>query len=431
MTYQKGGFMLGVFANRNEKRDFIIKELEGWAVNDTDVYIASAFFTDAEVVEDLLSKGCRLLMVVRLGFPTSPRAIERVIRHPNLQLRFYTGHSFHPKLYILGDKVALVGSANLTRSALLTNQEVVVSIDSSDDRFVELMAIFEDYWDEADVLTDAQLAIYKEFHNQFLRHQQAADALGQKVLEKLGDKSPRNIDRGSAKPNKQSLFLSNFRRTYQEGVSAFTIVRGAYEASGYRKVDEEDVPLRIEIDSFISYVREKVAVGESWKSGPIRPPSEQDTLIKGLIGKWSQVAWPHFEDTIVGTNYPRLKRVFGSREAIMAADDSDLFDALATLHSFHDRFRFFDGGLATWKREFPTFNDPKRTRETLAYLVFGDGDIVERMANAIYSPRYRLNEFGQANVQELVGWCNREELPIINGRTTKVLRYFGSNVRQL
>ncbi len=123
--------------------------------------------------------------------------------------------------------------------------------------------------------------------------------------------------------------------------------------------------------------------------------------------------------------------MFGSREAILAANDSDLFDALGTLHSFYDRFRFFDGGLAGWKREFPTFNDPKRTRETLAYIVHGDGDIVQRMANAIFDPRWKLNEFGQANVQELIGWRNREDLPIINGRTTKVLRYFGSKVRQL
>jgi hypothetical protein len=53
------------------------------------------------------------------------------------------------------------------------------------------------------------------------------------------------------------------------------------------------------------------------------------------------------------------------------------------------------------------------------------------MANSIFDSKYKLNEFGQANVQELVGWCNREDLPIINGRTTKVLRYFGSKVRQL
>lgn len=123
--------------------------------------------------------------------------------------------------------------------------------------------------------------------------------------------------------------------------------------------------------------------------------------------------------------------MFASRDSILSADDSDLFDGLATLHSFHDRFRFFDGGLSTWKREFPASNDPERTRQTLAYLIFGADDVVERMANAIYSPQYKLNAFGQSNVQELVGWYNREELPIINGRTTKVLRYIGSKVRQL
>jgi HKD family nuclease len=426
-----GATMQGVYANRNASNDFILNELERRSASGCDVYIASAFFTDLEVVERLLAKGCKVLMVVRLGFPTNPDAIEKAMRNLNLQLRVYTGHSYHPKLYIFGDEVALVGSANLTRSALLTNQEVVVSIDSSDDRFIELMAIFEDYWDGAEVPTTTQLAAYRDLFKQFSKLENEVDLLAQKVLDKIGDKSPNNINRGKPKENKQSLFLSNYRRTYQECVSAFDVVRRTYAASGFRKTSDPDIPLRIEIDSFISYVREKVAVGESWLSGPIRSPQEQETLIKGLIADWRLISWPHFENTIVGTNYPRFRRVFGSRAAIMAADDSDLFDALSTLHSFYDRFRFFDGGLATWKRDFPTFNDPTRTRETLAYLVYGDGDIVQRMANAIFDPKYKLNAFGQANVQELVGWCNREDLPIINGRTTKVLRYFGSKVRQL
>lgn len=423
--------MQGVFANRNAKSDFIVNELEAQAEGGCDVYIATAFFTDADVVERLLSKGCKVYMVVRLGFPTNPYAIERVLNHSDLQLRFYTGHSFHPKLYIFGDRVALVGSANLTRAALNTNQEVVVSLDSSDTRFLELMSIFEDYWDGAEVLTPTQLAPYKKLYKEFEKLDNASYALGQKVLATLGDRAPDNIPRGESKRSKQSLFLSNFRKTYQEAVSAFSIVRRAYESSGYRKVSEAEIPLRLEIDSFISYVRERVATGETWKSAPLRSVSEQESLILGLVADWSDVTWPHFENTIVRRTYPTLRKVFGSRESILAADDATLFDALATLHSFHDRFRFFEGGLPTWKREFPKFNSPERTRETLAYLVYGDGDVVERMANSLYNPRYKLDEFGQANVQELVGWCNREELPIVNGRTTKVLRFFGSKVRQL
>jgi hypothetical protein len=143
----------------------------------------------------------------------------------------------------------------------------------------------------------------------------------------------------------------------------------------------------------------------------------------------AQVA--HFEEKIVGANYPRLMRVFASRDSLMAASDDELFDALCTLHSFHDRLRFFDGGMPTWKRHFLAANKPERLRESLAYLVFGDGDVIERMANMVYNEDYWLSEFGQSNVQELIGWRNKEELPVINGRTTKILRFFGTKVRQI
>lgn len=53
------------------------------------------------------------------------------------------------------------------------------------------------------------------------------------------------------------------------------------------------------------------------------------------------------------------------------------------------------------------------------------------MCNLIYDSDYELAEFGSANVQEMVGWVNREELPVVNGRTTKVLRFYGFDVRQV
>ena len=420
-----------VFANRTKKSDFVVNEIERHGIHDRDVYIAVAFFTESSVVKRLLEKGCRVQMVVRLGFPTSPKALGEVMSLPNLQLRVYTARSFHPKLYIFGDEVALVGSANLTHAALWSNQEVVVRVDAEDDRFAELAAVFDEYWDGAEVPTAAQLKLYKDLYSKFEKHEDAADLLAREAAEKLGNTAPTNINRGEKKRGSQSLFLSHFRKAYQEGVAAFDVVRRVYQDSGYRKANEADIPLRIEIDSFISFVREKVATGESWELAPLRTPAAQEPLIRDLLERWKETPWPHFEDKIVGENYPRLERVFASRESIMAADDDELFDGLATLHSFHDRYRFVDGGLPSWKKVFPTYNDPKRTRDTLAYLVFGAGDVVERMANVIFDPRYKLEEFGKANVQELVGWRNREELPIINGRTTKVLRFFGSKVLQV
>ncbi|UBB15394.1 phospholipase D family protein [Comamonas odontotermitis] len=421
--------MLNVFANRTQRRDFVINELERRAVKDSEVFVAVAFFTEAAVVNRLVDKGCKVRLVVRLGFPTSPSAIEAVRR--KVDLRVYTSTSFHPKLYIFGDEVALVGSANLTHSAITSNQEVMVGISGDDERFTELASIFQNYWDGADVPTEAMLQTYEVAYKKFEVHENAAEKLSHEIARQLGDTAPANIQRGEKIRSKQSLFLANYRRTYQEAVSAFSIVRRAYEATGYRKASEQDIPLRLEIDSFISFVRDTQATGESWAAGPFRTESEQIAFIADLVKHWAARKSPHFEGKIVSENYPRLMRVFGSRDAVIEASDDELFDALCTCHSFHDRLRFFDGGMPTWKKAFLAANNSERVRKSLAYLVFGEGDVIERMANMIYNEDYKLVEFGQSNVQELIGWRNKEALPVINGRTTKILRFFGSKVRQI
>jgi HKD family nuclease len=422
---------IGLYANRTESKDFVQNAIERLADDGCNAYIAVAFFTEASVVETLTASGCHVRLVFRLGFPTNPSALQKLMGLPNVEIRYFTGHSFHPKIYIFGEKAALVGSANLTRAALLWNQEVVVSVDSSDQRLTELAALFSGYWREARVLDQATLTEYRAIFQEGEAHQTAIAKLGEKLLERFGESQPSNITRGKTKLSEESIFLEGYRRTYQECVSAFHIVRETYEASGYRKVSPSMIPLRLEIDSFISFVRERKAEGEVWALGPLRSTSEQRTFIATLIDEWRVTNWPHFEDDIVRHNYPRLLRTFNSVKSVIAASDDELFDALSTLHSFYDRFRFHLDGLPTWKRTFLAANDPKRVRDVLSYLVFGGDAIESRMANVIYDPSMKLSEFGRANVQELIGWCNKGELPIVNGRTTKVLRFFGSDVRQL
>lgn len=422
--------MDNLFANRTAHRDFLINELTRRDVQGCDVFIAVAFFTETNVVQQLLDQGCKVWLVIRLGFPTSPAAVEWAMSHPNVQLRVYTARSFHPKLYLFGDEKALVGSANLTRAAITTNQEIVVGLDDSDERLSELAAIFEDYWEGADVPTGEMLAKYKVLYHKYDQHSNAAELLAEEVAELLGKTAPNNIARGQPKPKSDSLFRSSFRKSYQECISAFNIVRDAYAASGYRKVSEQDVPLRLEVDSFMSFIRQKHATGESWQQSPYRTVEEQRTILRPLIDEWSSIPWPYFENTIVGETYPRLQRVFKSKETILAASDDELFDALSTLHSFGDRLRFYRGGKETWRNEFINSNDPERAREALAHLVFGRGDVVDRMADAV-NGNGKIKAFGKANVQELIGWCNKEELPILNSRTAKVLRYLGSRVRQI
>ena len=420
--------MNGLYTNRNIHSDFIENALYRLADHGRNVFIAVAFFTEASVVEKLLEEECLVRLIVRLGYPTNPDALLRILE--KVEIRFFTDRSFHPKLYIFGDQEALIGSANLTRAAIRTNQEVMVSIAGGDERFNELATLFSEYWQEASVLTEEKLEKYRRLYVSHSKINQEIASLEQSVNQDIGNVVFHNIGREKRKVSKENIFLEDYRKTYQENVTAFNKVQVLYKSLQKRKVAESLIPLRLEIDSFLSFVRDKHAPGDSWLQTPLGWGDQQMSLVRKCLDEWFAERWTHFEDTIVKVNYPKLRRTFSSRETVMDSSDDDLFDALTTVHSLHHRLMFFPGGLPKLRTTFFETNDGKQIRESLSYLVFGGGDVVERMANLIFHPDYKLEQFGQANVQELVGWCS-EEYPVINGRTTKILRFFGLDVRQL
>lgn len=422
---------LSLYSNRNFHKDFIQNAVNALITEANNINIAVAFLTDTSVIENLSKQGCKVRIVVRLGFPTSPNALESLLKISNIQARFFSDRSFHPKLYIFGTSGALVGSANLTRSAMTTNQEIMVHIDAEENIFPELIDLFSEYWEEAKVLTQQTVEDYKKIYNSFKSLSSDVSKLETEVHNKIGKVVGTNIRRDKTKQSKENIFIEDYRKTYQESVSAFNAIRQIYEKVGKRKKTESEIPLRLEIDSFVSFVRDRHAQKERWKSTPITSGEPQNSKIMELIEEWHQTPWPYFEETIVRETYPRLTTVFASEKSISSANADEIFQALCTLHSFHDRLRFYPGGLETLKQEFLGKNDINQIKESLCYLVHGDTEIIERMANLIFNPKYKLNVFGQSNVQELIGWKNKEELPVINGRTTKILRYFGFDVRQL
>jgi hypothetical protein len=395
-----------------------------------DIFIASAFFTEFNVIDSLLEKGCHIRIIVRLGFPTSPFALEKLLSHKNVEARFFTNNSFHPKLYIFGDRLLLVGSANLTNAALLTNQEVMVSLNSEDHRFEELTSLFSNYWESANVLSKEAIKDYKNIYNKYSKLSSQIINLDNEVLDKIGDINYSNINRGKKHTSQSSIFLESYRKSYQTSVYAFECIEEIY-SSFQRKVPEEQIPLRLEIDSFFSFVRDYYATQETWLAQPLGWTDMQKSHLRTLVNEWLSTPWEHFEERIVPINYPLIYNVFKSPDSIEQSNAGEIVDALCVLHSFHDRLRFYKGGLDTLIEEFSTSNDISQIKKTITYLLYGKGDIIKRMSDCIYNDEFKLNAFGQSNVQELIGWINKENLPVINGRTTKVLRYFGFDVRQL
>lgn len=423
--------MQGLWTNRNSLSDFVENGLRSYQTNGSRIYIAVAFFTEKEVVEEFLNNNCHVRMVVRLGFPTNPKALRSLFDKPNVEIRYYSDLSFHPKLYIFADEIAFVGSANLTQKALRTNQEIVVSIEAEDPRFDELVSLFSDYWNESQVLTSESIADYETIYEKYRNSIKDIDRIDEETRSKVGKNSFPNIERGKRKKSKESLFLDSYRRAYQESITAFERIKGVYESVGRRKNDFYDIPIRIEIDSFLSFVREVHAAQESWKNQSLGWSDDKEALVREHIGEWLEAERPHYDTKICYENYPQITNVFGSKDGINRASYDEIIQALGVLHSFHDRLRFFPGGLDTLMNTFRANNSINQTKSSLIHLLYGRGDIVKRMADLIYDSSYKLSEFGRSNVQELVGWINKEGLPVINGRTTKVLRYYGFDVAQL
>ena len=422
--------MTDLYTNRNSRQDFVKHAFTHHIQNNMDIFIASAFFTEFNVIDSLLEKGCHIRIIVRLGVPTSPFALEKLLSHKNVEARFFTNNSFHPKLYIFGDSSLLVGSANLTNAALLTNQEVMVSLNSEDHRFEELTSLFSNYWESANVLSKEAIKDYKNIYNKYSKLSSQIISLDNEVLDKIGDINYSNINRGKKHISQSSIFLESYRKSYQTSVYAFECIEEIY-SSFQRKVPEEQIPLRLEIDSFFSFVRDYYATQETWLAQPLGWTDMQKSHLRTLVNEWLSTPWEHFEERIVPINYPLIYNVFKSPDSIEQSNAGEIVDALCVLHSFHDRLRFYKGGLDTLIEEFSTSNDISQIKKTITYLLYGKGDIIKRMSDCIYNDEFKLNAFGQSNVQELIGWINKENLPVINGRTTKVLRYFGFDVRQL
>src|SRR4051794_26906027 len=70
--------MKNLFTNSSEKRDFVENAVTHWG-RQSSVQIASAFFSNHEVIEGLVERGCSVMLVVRLGSGTDPRELGKVL----------------------------------------------------------------------------------------------------------------------------------------------------------------------------------------------------------------------------------------------------------------------------------------------------------------------------------------------------------------
>ena len=152
---------------------------------------------------------------------TEPKALDKLAELKNISLKIYkcdpSNDGFHTKGYIFRkDELyrIIIGSSNMTISAITTNREWNTKIVSTQDGQVakDILDEFKDLWDDSKCLNyDEYIDEYRQKYveQQIIRRQQR-QAAAENVV---------NLERYMLKPNKmQVAFIDNLMRLVNDGV---------------------------------------------------------------------------------------------------------------------------------------------------------------------------------------------------------------------
>lgn len=416
----------GIYTN-SPGQDQVLRPFMKLMASASHIRLAAPYFTRAGEIIEAAQRGAKIELLVGLNPATNPSAIRQVINEPNCDVRYFTD-GFHAKVFLF-DGVAMLGSANLTEGGLASNREAVILLDQAADeeRIRDIELFFAQVWDSAEVLTKQVYTKFKEAWERSSR-QESRDA----PFQSLTEVAPPTVLVGSGHKSAQQIYLSELQKTiYEQYRPAFEEVTAVLQQQGYRRNEFADLGLGTETNRFLNWVRLEHASGEAaWQDAPIRSPELRRQLILKMGAEWVRTSNPR-----IPANYfdllRTLQKTIGTPEQIRASNREQLADALMCIHAFLEQLRFTQGGAEGLPARFWERNhdDLKRVQETLIYLVHGYDDFAIRICAVLYDPRYKLGAFGRFCALELVGTLKPEQVPPINGRMAKALRFLGFDVR--
>jgi HKD family nuclease len=384
----------------------------------TEIKIATAFFTSFEVLEKMAANQTEIKMIVRLGAGTSPTELRKALDLENVSIRVFTGKRFHPKFYIFGNRVAYLGSSNLTGSGLMENQEVNIEIDEDEPVFSELGDAFIEYWDAAHPLDIKEVEKFAAI----IKNLPPTPEPSQLINTQIGNFQFNNTGLQKSKNDGLSDFIESFKREYQIFLKKHKELEEIYSEVGLRRYPS--VPLRIEIDRFIWWVRETYAKTEAVKDAPLKNGSELKATIPPLVHEF-YVYKNNFLEQSTEPRFKILNDVFASTKTINATPIAELVDALQYVYAFHDHFQRY---ISEWK-DIDTYfiapNGEHKIKHTLNYLLHGKAPYQERIYRCSRDEKYKLVNFGLNSCTELYGLVNNEDIPILNSRTRNSMQWLG------
>lgn len=432
---------LSEFYANTRATDFTINFFMNAGPHPRSGYLAAPFFTTNVPIQALTDKGCDVRLIIRFSPITTPQALRQALENPRVKTRYFTDSKFHTKLYIVDD-VALVGSANLTNDGLLANRELSVLLrQDRDDAFNALRGIFDELWNEADVLNEPVLREYeKAFKSK--EKPQDEDAFEKFIHKFVKPSTPGSVVVGSDKKSKERAFIQGFRRKYDEIlVPAHNEILKIAQQHGFGRPEYAGQDPQIEMGRFLGWLRLTQGSGDGWRETTLlSDPTERAERIAEYVQIWQST-----NDTVKGDMYhasaeieniANIRTYLCDPKALAQLNFDELFRYLTGCHAFLERLRFVSkdvgadlSGLERLRIDFQKKNTLEAVVRTVRYLLSAPGDAIERAYDCVYGT-YKLNGFGEACVMELLGWGDAERPPF-NNRSIRGIRLLGFDVEHL
>ncbi|WP_252228983.1 DEAD/DEAH box helicase [Clostridium sp. ZBS15] len=168
--------------NDYSKGNKVLNELISELNKCEEFFISVAFITSSgitpllEILKNLSKKGVKgkILTTDYLNF-SEPKALKKLLEFPNIEIKLYSKENFHTKGYIFkySDHYKLiVGSSNLTQSALTKNKEWNLKISSLEEGSLTegVISEFNNLWNEADELTLEWIDTYEDIYKKQIEY---------------------------------------------------------------------------------------------------------------------------------------------------------------------------------------------------------------------------------------------------------------------
>lgn len=181
-----------LICNNKEKKVMVLNEINKNILKCESFSFSVAFIDGSglncikQAIFDLEKRGIRgrLITSTYLGF-NKPEIFKELLKFKNLDIRIFVENGFHPKGYIFDEKNMcniIIGSSNITASALKTNQEWNICLNSiaNNDIVNRVKEEYEEQWNKSIELTEEWI---KKYESRYVPPKVSSFANNSKTIE--------------------------------------------------------------------------------------------------------------------------------------------------------------------------------------------------------------------------------------------------------